>query len=1109
MVRQTLTRVLPQILRFLDAQAGRKQTDGCLLEQFISQRDEGAFTLLVERHGPMVLRICRGVLKDIHEAEDAFQATFLVLALRAAAVRRRESLGSWLYGVARRVAAKARIQSARRRGREALSAAAAPASTAPAAEWTEFRGLLDEELSRLPELYRRPFILCCLEEKTQEQAAAELGCPRSSLASRLARAKEIMRRRLTERGVAPAVLAVLAVRTACSAVHGPGVAGTPARILALAHSAIKALSATHIVVILSLTLFAGAGVVAAGALAPAGKRDKPTPTPRLADAPKAVDAPEAERTDRYGDPLPPGALMRLGTVRFRNGGYGLNDAVYSPDGKILATAVNNGRIHLWDAADGKDIGVLESEKNTSVLSLTFSPDGKTLASAGMGYDRANQEFTRLPTKLTLWDVATHKPRLSFENEHDTFGNQHDFQRLAYSPDGKWLAAGCSESIRLWDVAAAKEAEPIPLKLNSIAALAFSPDGKTLAWSGVDGGDAALWDVATRKEAHRLGGHKSIVRQLAFSPDGKLLAAGYDDKTIGLWNPATGVEVRRLSGHEAGVASVAFSPDGKTLASAARGAEPIRLWDTAAWEVRFRLQGPKAINWVSRVAFSPDGKTLVAAHMDGMVFLWNPATGERLPSADEHEFMIGGIDLSPDGRTLATASPDERKVCLWDFTAGRRIRTLSANRTVLSPAFSPDGARVSTVLMYGPPTVWETATGRELPALPIPADARTMTLNGTVTAVVGPDESLRLLETANGKELHTFKNVGKQFPTVYKLSPDGKTLATWTFPEWTGRQDEKGRRIYKDAPTVHLWDVATGQETRRIGDKETKGVAFSPDGRTAALTEPGQVQFWDVGSGQQLRDLSQADIGNCRFSPDGRMLATFSSTQSGVHIWELATGRERFHLAGHTEGTSCVLFTPDGRKLITGGMDSTVLVWNLAPARPDNGNLNRLWSELADDDASHAYEAIWAMSAAPGTVDFLKARLTPASGAEGKQIHRLIADLDSDDFEAREKASTDLARIGAGAEYALLGALAGKPSAEVSRRLKSLLESLQRHPARLPAQELQSLRALEVLERIGSPEAQRVLKALAGGGEVRLTREAQASLTRLDKATAADLGGEGD
>jgi RNA polymerase sigma factor (sigma-70 family) len=1098
MARQTLTRVLPQILRFLDAQAGRKQTDGCLLEQFITQRDEGAFALLVERHGTMVLRVCRRVLGDAHEAEDAFQATFLVLALRAGAVRRRESLGSWLYGVARRVAAKARIQSVRRRGREALSVAVAPVPTAPATEWTEFRGLLDEEVSRLPELYRRPLVLCCLEGKTQEQAAAELGCPRSSLASRLARAKEILRRRLTDRGVVPSGLTAVAARTASAAVHGAGVSGTPARILALAHGAMKALSATHLIVILSVTLFAGAGVVAAGALAAPAVDEKPAKPP--ATAPAIADAPEAVRIDRYGDPLPPGALMRLGTVRFRHGGNGLNDAAYSPDGKILATAGEIGRIHLWDAATGKGIAVLEGDKTTSFLSLAFSPDGKTLASGGVGFELPRNQGAWLPTKLTLWDMATRKPRLFFENEHDASGYQHGFHRLAYSPDGKWLAAGCDGSIRIWEVATAKEAPPILAGNKTIIALVFSPDSHTLVWGGYMDSDAVMWDVATRKEVRRLGGHKSSLQQLAYSPDGKLLAAAYEDKTIGLWDSVTGQEVRRLKGHESPVVSVAFSPDGKTLASAANAAEPVRLWDSATGDVRFQLRGLKAFNNFARVVFSPDGTTLAVAHQDGTVFLWNPATGKRLLAADEHEFMVSGIDLSPDGRTLATAGTWDKTIRLWDLATGRHIRTLSAVRGVMFPAFSPDGARISTVMMSGPPTVWETATGRELPALPIAADAWASTLNGTITAVMGKDETLRLLETATGKELQTFKGIGKQ--RTGGLSPDGKTLTTWTFPEWDGRQYAGGVRHYKEGPTIHLWSVATGQETHRIGDSKTTGVVFLPDGRTAALMEPGHVWFWDVGSGRQVRDLSDPGIGSCRLSPDGRTLATFDSTQSGIGILELATGRERLRLAGHAEGTWCVLFTPDGRRLITGGMDSTVLVWDLAPARPDTDKLNRLWSQLADDDAGHAYEAIWALSSAPGVVDFLKARLEPVSGAEAKEIHRLIADLDSDDFNEREKASTDLARIGAHAEDALLATLAGKPSLEASRRMKSLLESLEQHPAPLPAEELQSLRALEVLERIGSPDARRVLKTLAAGGEARLTREAQASLIRLDKTTAA-------
>ena len=176
MGQQTLRRVLPQILRFLDAQAGRKQTDGRLLEQFITQRDAVAFAVLVERHGPMVLRVCRA-----HSETPTKRRTPSRLPSWCWRSRRRRSP----TGVAGQLAVR-RGPPRRRQGRGAIRPTARPRSiggrcgscpSAPAAEWTEFRGILDEELSRLPELYRRPFVLCCLEEKTQEQAAAELWLP--------------------------------------------------------------------------------------------------------------------------------------------------------------------------------------------------------------------------------------------------------------------------------------------------------------------------------------------------------------------------------------------------------------------------------------------------------------------------------------------------------------------------------------------------------------------------------------------------------------------------------------------------------------------------------------------------------------------------------------------------------------------------------------------------------------------------------------------------------------------------------------------------------------------------------------------------------------------
>ena len=183
-------------LRRLVLRDDASPADGELLEEFVARRDEAAFEALLRRHGPMVLGVCRRVLSDCNDADDAFQATFLVLIRNAGSLSRPELLGNWLYGVAYRTAARLRAQAAarQRRERQAMHELAAPPAEDPA--WREVRSLLDEELNRLPERYRRPFVLCHLEGLTNEEAARRLGCPKGTVASRASRARERLRDRL-------------------------------------------------------------------------------------------------------------------------------------------------------------------------------------------------------------------------------------------------------------------------------------------------------------------------------------------------------------------------------------------------------------------------------------------------------------------------------------------------------------------------------------------------------------------------------------------------------------------------------------------------------------------------------------------------------------------------------------------------------------------------------------------------------------------------------------------------------------------------------------------------------------------------------------------------
>jgi RNA polymerase sigma factor (sigma-70 family) len=176
-----------------------EQTDGRLLKRFASQQDQAAFAALVRRHGPMVLAVCRRVLGNAHDADDAFQATFLVLVRKAGAIARPELLANWLYGVAYRVAVKARANAARRSKHE--QRAPVKACVDPVAEATgrEVHAVLDAELRHLPEQYRAPLVLCYLEGKTNAEAACMLGWPTGSISGRLARARELLRMRLVRR----------------------------------------------------------------------------------------------------------------------------------------------------------------------------------------------------------------------------------------------------------------------------------------------------------------------------------------------------------------------------------------------------------------------------------------------------------------------------------------------------------------------------------------------------------------------------------------------------------------------------------------------------------------------------------------------------------------------------------------------------------------------------------------------------------------------------------------------------------------------------------------------------------------------------------------------
>jgi RNA polymerase sigma factor (sigma-70 family) len=1088
MARGQLEPILRHLRELGGPQAAADLSDGELLRCFASRREEGAFATLLQRHGPLVLSVCRRVLRHEQDAEDAFQATFLVLAHRASSIRRQESLASWLYRVAHRTALKARIGAAKGRaaGRERTSFA----QPGPPAEASlrELQRLLENEVSQLPEKYRAPFVLCCLEGHSRAEAARQLGWNEGTLSSRLALARERLRQRLLRRGVAlaaalsavalgpsanavaPAALAAATVEAVGRFLAGKAAGAGSVQAVALAEGVLRAMSltrwkvATMFLVILAVA-GAGVGVATLGALA-----GKPTAEERSLAQPAAPER-DTPRADRYGDPLPPGALARMGTVRFRDRG-GSSRVLFLPGDRALVTA-GCPTCSFWDVASGKEVRRFDG---TSVgWAHGVSPDGKTLAGT-------------IPDNIIqLSDAVTGKPLRQLK------GHAEALRSVAFAANGRTLVSGGQDgTVRVWDTATGKEARRFS-DGHLVMAVAAAPDGKTVV--SVDFASAStvrLREVASGKEVRRFQGQMPIF-QVVFSPDGKTVAAlepangGVTENKVHLWDLQTG-KVRQLSAGTEYVWSAAFSPDSGTLATGHQ--DTFHLWDVASGSRLARFEGKRCPT--GGVGFSRDGKTL-ATSGDSALRLWEVATGKEVPAAaDGHQGMVAALAFLHDGKTLLTAGRDGT-LRHWETATGKELLRLPGIQ-------GPDGgccfaAEAKVLAFRGDREVRlsATSTGKELHRFSFPGDVwhLALTPDGKTLAVSVADRTLRIVDTVTGKERFKLPPYVEMIAGM-AFSPGGDLLAV-------GLEDN----------TFRLVDVTTGEEVRRI---QTSGIvaalAFSPDGRTLATIDEHHVQLWETASGKERVQFPDQPPGaEMIFSADGRILV-LTDDHGALRLCLAATGKELRRLQGHRGSrVTCLAISTDGKTLASGSWDTSALVWDISlvlarkgdtPGELDPRQMEALWTALAGDDAARAYGAINSLAAAPGqAVAFLGARLRPVSVVEPRQTTRLLADLDSDDFAVREKAATELEKLGESAEPALRKALETKPSPEVRRRVGVILQKLQK--ASPGPQRLRELRALEVLEQIGGTEVRQLLRRLAEGlPQARLTQEARNTLERLER-----------
>lgn len=772
------------------------------------------------------------------------------------------------------------------------------------------------------------------------------------------------------------------------------------------------------------------------------------------------------RTDRRGDPLPAGAIARLGSARLRHAGA-IGSLAFAPDGKWLATGGYDEALYLWNARTGRELRRFAAIEG-QVYAVAFAPGGRLLAASG-GHNT-----------IHLWEPDTGREvrRLS--------GHQFGVFALAFSPDGRRLASAAGDrSTRVWDVGTGKQLARISEPRERVRSVAWFPDGKALVTAG-DDQTARFWDADTGLELPLVGPAPGTFSTAVLSPDGRALATTDDRGGVDVWEPVSGKKRFSVPG-----VFPHFTADGQTLVTVVASGEAV-LWEAASGKERRRFAVGQAT--ASAAALSPDGNVLALA--GSAVRLWDLRTGKLLLPTPDDAGEVNALAYTADGRSLLAASSGGALQLRAAATGEeeQRFKPVGARLTHLAVAANGKAAGVcgeNTVV------VWDLGTRKEVHRLRGPqrqVSGVAFAPDGRTLASVG-NRRIVLWDVATGKEVRRLADGEAGAPVVF--APDG-------------------RGVFAAAAhgTVALWDRDTGTKVRTFRElyrgeftPSITSIALSPDGRMLALTwvghfEGGAIDVYEVASGQPLASFGghRSFIWSLAFSPDGVALAS-GGNDGVVLVREVLTGTERHRFIGQRGQIFEIAYAPDGRTLASRGSGGTALIWDVSgrlkgkSARPvlPPARLEAYWAALRGE-AEGAFEAVRALIEAPAeTLPFLKKRLQPVAPVPGERLQELLAALDDARFPVRQRAMAELERLGDLAEAALRRVLAEDASLEVKRRVAQILHRL----AEVSPERLRAGRSLLILERIGGDEARAVLANLTRGAPAAaVTREARAALARL-------------